>query len=99
MENESPKYLTCPWCIQGSNASIIKRAMGCGFDKNNKPYLWHILPQFKAKLLSMVHDELIIQCPKRFGQQVAEAVADAFKRAAAEVIVSGCHGSGMENLR
>jgi DNA polymerase I-like protein with 3'-5' exonuclease and polymerase domains len=73
-------------CIQGSNASIIKRAMGCGFDKNNKPYLWHILPQFKAKLLSMVHDELIIQCPKRFGQQVAEAVADAFKRAAAEVM-------------
>src|ERR1039458_3757329 len=73
-------------CIQGSNASIIKRAMGCGFDKNGKPYLWHILPQFKAKLLSMVHDELIIQCPKRFGKQVAEAVADAFKRAAAEVM-------------
>jgi len=75
-------------CIQGSNASIIKRAMSCGFDKNNKPYLWHILPQFKAKLLSMVHDELIIQCPKRFGKQVAEAVADAFKRAAAEVMHS-----------
>jgi DNA polymerase I-like protein with 3'-5' exonuclease and polymerase domains len=73
-------------CIQGSNASIIKRAMGCGFDKNNKPYLWHILPQFKAKLLSMVHDELIVQCPKRFGKQVAEAVANAFKRAAAEVM-------------
>ena len=73
-------------CIQGSNASIIKRAMGCGFDKDNKPYLWHILPQFKAKLLSMVHDELIVQCPKRFGKQVAEAVADAFKRAAAEVM-------------
>ena len=73
-------------CIQGSNASIIKRAMGCGFDKDNKPFLWHILPQFKAKLLSMVHDELIVQCPKRFGKQVAEAVADAFKRAAAEVM-------------
>jgi DNA polymerase I-like protein with 3'-5' exonuclease and polymerase domains len=73
-------------CIQGSNASIIKRAMGCGFDKDNKPYLWHILPQFRAKLLSMVHDELIIQCPKRFGKQVAEVVADAFKRAAAEVM-------------
>ena len=73
-------------CIQGSNASIIKRAMGCGFDKDNKPYLWHILSQFMAKLLSMVHDELIIQCPKRFGKQVAEAVADAFKRAAAEVM-------------
>ena len=73
-------------CIQGSNASIIKRAMGCGFDKDGKPYLWHLLPTLKAKLLSMVHDELIVQCPKRFGQRVAEEVADAFKRAAAEVM-------------
>jgi DNA polymerase I-like protein with 3'-5' exonuclease and polymerase domains len=73
-------------CIQGSNASIIKRAMGCGFDKDNKPFLWHILPQFKAKLLSMVHDELIIQTPKRHGETIARLVADAFKRAAAEVM-------------
>ena len=73
-------------CIQGSNASIIKRAMGCGFDKDGKPYLWHTLPQFYAKLLSMIHDELLIQCPKRFGKQVADLVADAFKRAAAEVM-------------
>jgi DNA polymerase I-like protein with 3'-5' exonuclease and polymerase domains len=73
-------------CIQGSNASIIKRAMGCGFDKDNKPFLWHTLPTYKAKLLSMVHDELIVQCPKRFGEKVAQLVADAFKRAAAEVM-------------
>jgi DNA polymerase I-like protein with 3'-5' exonuclease and polymerase domains len=73
-------------CIQGSNASIIKRAMGWGFDKNGKGYLWHLLPQYKAKLLSMVHDELIVQCPKRFGDEVARCIADAFKRAAAEVM-------------
>lgn len=73
-------------CIQGSNASIIKRAMGCGFDKDGKPYLWHLLPLYKAKLLSMVHDELIVQCPKRFGEKVAQLVADAFKRAASEVM-------------
>jgi DNA polymerase I-like protein with 3'-5' exonuclease and polymerase domains len=72
--------------IQGSNASIIKRSMGCGFDVKGQPYLWHTLPQFKAKLLSMVHDELIIQCPKRFGQKVGELVSDAFRRAAAEVM-------------
>jgi DNA polymerase I-like protein with 3'-5' exonuclease and polymerase domains len=72
--------------IQGSNASIIKRAMGSGFDKDNRPFLWHILPQYKAKLLSMVHDELIIQAPKRFGKQVAEEVVSAFKRAAQEVM-------------
>jgi DNA polymerase I-like protein with 3'-5' exonuclease and polymerase domains len=73
-------------CIQGSNASIIKRAMGCGFDKDGKPYLWHTLPKYKARLLSMIHDELLCQCPKRYGQQVAELVADAFRRAAAEVM-------------
>jgi DNA polymerase I-like protein with 3'-5' exonuclease and polymerase domains len=73
-------------CIQGSNASIIKRAMSCGFDAQGVPYLWHSLPKYKAKLLSMIHDELICQCPKRYGQQVAELVADAFRRAAAEVM-------------
>lgn len=73
-------------CIQGTNASIIKRAMGCGFDKDGKGYLWHLLPLFKARLLSMVHDELLIMCPKRFSKDVAACVADAFKRAAAEVM-------------
>jgi DNA polymerase I-like protein with 3'-5' exonuclease and polymerase domains len=73
-------------CIQGSNASIIKRSMGAGFDKNNVPYLWHTLPKLKAKLLSMIHDELIVQCPRRHGEAVAHLVADAFKRAAAEVM-------------
>jgi DNA polymerase I-like protein with 3'-5' exonuclease and polymerase domains len=73
-------------CIQGSNASIIKRAMGCGFDKNNIPYLWHSLPTYKALLVNMVHDELIVQCPRRFGKQVAELIASAFARAAAEVM-------------
>jgi DNA polymerase-1 len=73
--------------IQGTNADIIKRAMGCGFDKDGKPYLWHILePKFKAKLINMVHDELVVQCPKRFGQQVLEAIGDAYRRAAAEVM-------------
>jgi DNA polymerase I-like protein with 3'-5' exonuclease and polymerase domains len=60
--------------------------MGCGFDKDGKPYLWHTLPKYKARLLSMIHDELLCQCPKRYGQQVAELVADAFRRAAAEVM-------------
>jgi len=33
-----------------------------------------------------VHDELVLNCPKRFGQDVAQLVADSFKRAAAEVM-------------
>lgn len=73
-------------CIQATNADIIKRAMGCGFDKDGKPYLWHVLPKFRARLISMVHDELIVSCPKRFGSLVLATVGDAFKRAAAEVM-------------
>jgi DNA polymerase-1 len=60
--------------------------MGCGADKDGKFYLWHTLPQYKAKVVNMVHDELVLECPKRFGQQVADLVADAFARAAAEVM-------------
>lgn len=72
--------------VQGTNASMIKRAMSCGFDKNGNPYLWHSLPQYKAKLLNMVHDELVVQCPKRHGEKVAALVGDAFRRAASEVM-------------
>jgi len=72
--------------IQGTNASIIKRAMGCGFDKNGTPYLWHTLPKYKARIQNMVHDELVVHCPKRYGKIVLDLVGDAFKRAAAEVM-------------
>jgi DNA polymerase I-like protein with 3'-5' exonuclease and polymerase domains len=72
--------------IQGTNASICKRAMSCGFDALGKPYLWHILPKYGARLLSMIHDELLIACPKAYSKEVAELVADCFRRAAAEVM-------------
>jgi len=45
--------------------------------------LWHTLPLYKAKLIKFVHDELVVQCPKRYGQKVADLIGDAFKRAAA----------------
>jgi DNA polymerase I-like protein with 3'-5' exonuclease and polymerase domains len=44
------------------------------------------LPQFKPRLLNFVHDELVADCPKRFGEQVKQLIGDAFKRAAAEVL-------------
>lgn len=69
--------------IQGTNASIIKLAMGCGYDRDGIPYLWHTLPQYRTKLIKMVHDELVLQCPKQHAQIVAALVGDAFKRAAA----------------
>jgi DNA polymerase I-like protein with 3'-5' exonuclease and polymerase domains len=69
--------------IQGTNASIAKVAMGAGYDEEGKPFLWHTLPQFRARLIKFVHDELVVQCPKQYGQQVADLIGDAFKRAAA----------------
>jgi DNA polymerase I-like protein with 3'-5' exonuclease and polymerase domains len=70
--------------IQGANASIIKLAMGCGFDKAGREFLWHILPKLNAKILGLIHDELKVQCPKRLGDKVAFEIGDAFRRAAAE---------------
>lgn len=70
--------------IQGTNASIAKVAMGSGYCSNGKPFLWHTLPQYKARLIKFVHDELVVQCPKRYSKIVAALIGDAFKRAAAE---------------
>ncbi len=69
-------------CIQGTNATIAKLAMGSGCDKDGKPYLWVTLPQYRAKLVKFVHDELVIQAPKQYAQIVVELVGDAFKRSA-----------------
>ena len=68
--------------VQGTNATIAKLAMGCGFDEEGKPFLWHILPTFRSMLIKFVHDELVIQAPKQFAEKVAYAVQDAFLRAA-----------------
>lgn len=71
--------------IQGANASIAKLAMGTGFDTNeNKPYLWHILPLYNARLLKFVHDELVVKVAKSKAEQVAFEIGDAFRRAGAE---------------
>ena len=69
--------------IQSANATIIKIAMGAGFDKDGKPFLFHVFPKYKAKLQKMVHDELGIGVPTRFAEEVAQLTKDAIRRAAA----------------
>jgi DNA polymerase I-like protein with 3'-5' exonuclease and polymerase domains len=68
--------------IQATNASIAKKAMGAGYCPEGKPFLWHTLPQYRAKLIKFVHDELVVQCPKQYGEKVAALIGDAFRRAA-----------------
>lgn len=74
--------------IQGSNADIIKLAMGCGFDGEGKPFLWHLLPEFEAEYENMVHDELVIDAPDHDDncQKCFDVTADAMRRAGAVFI-------------
>jgi DNA polymerase I-like protein with 3'-5' exonuclease and polymerase domains len=71
--------------IQATNIDLAKRSLGSGFDASGRAYLWHLLPQYKAKMLSFVHDEIIVQCPKRFAEQVAALIQDAFRRSGDEI--------------
>jgi DNA polymerase I-like protein with 3'-5' exonuclease and polymerase domains len=72
--------------MQATNIDIAKLAMGCGYDPQGKPYLFHILPKYNARLVKFVHDELVAACPEEHGQAVAAEIADAFKRAASEAM-------------
>lgn len=69
--------------IQSANSTIIKAAMGSGTDPNGEPFLWHVFPKYKARLLAMIHDELKIAVPTRFAQELAGLIQSAFRRAAA----------------
>jgi DNA polymerase I-like protein with 3'-5' exonuclease and polymerase domains len=48
--------------IQGSGADMLKLALGCGFDDQGKPYLWHVLRRQGAKLVNNVYDEIVVEC-------------------------------------
>lgn len=75
--------------IQGTNADLIKLAMGCGFDPNGEPYLWHIVePVYGARLVNMVHDELVHECHEAAAENCKEQVENAMTRAGAEVVKS-----------
>lgn len=58
--------------IQGTNASLIKLSMA---------KLWKILPKYHARLQKMVHDELVINCPKIYAEEVANIMQEVFKEA------------------
>jgi DNA polymerase-1 len=72
--------------IQGSNADMAKIAMGCGFDKNGTPFMWHGLGQFQARLLNFVHDEFVVECPEEYAEACYHFVGDCMKRAGAELV-------------
>lgn len=74
--------------IQSTNSDIIKLAIGSGYSPSKMPYLFHTLPLVKGKLLAMVHDEILVQCPIRFGNLTAKMIGRAFAVAASEKMKS-----------
>jgi DNA polymerase I-like protein with 3'-5' exonuclease and polymerase domains len=75
--------------IQSGGSVLMKRAMGCGFDDNGKPYLWHQLEtDYGALLENFVYDEFVVESPEQHGQVVSKVVADAIIRAGAEIVKS-----------
>ena len=60
--------------IQGTSAEIAKLAM---IRLNER--LWHHYPN--AFLVNMIHDELVVECPKEDGEAVAAIVVEEMERA------------------
>jgi DNA polymerase I-like protein with 3'-5' exonuclease and polymerase domains len=73
--------------IQGTGADLMLLAMGCGFDPNGKPYLWHILePMYGALLENYVYDEFVVESPEEHSESVSDAIESAIIRAGAEFV-------------
>jgi DNA polymerase I-like protein with 3'-5' exonuclease and polymerase domains len=71
-------------CYQGTAADLMKTAMGCGFDQDGKPFLWHILePQYGALIENYVYDEFVVESPEEHSEKVSELVSDAIIQAGA----------------
>jgi DNA polymerase I-like protein with 3'-5' exonuclease and polymerase domains len=73
--------------IQGTNADMAKLAMGCGFDSNGKPFLWHTLePEYGALIENFVHDEIVAEARDEVAEPAFHAIGDAMQRAGAEFV-------------
>jgi DNA polymerase-1 len=74
--------------IQGGNTDVFKLAVGCGFDPDGKPYLWHQMPTYGAELVNAVYDEVDIETPEETAEPCSVAVEDCIRRAGAEFMTS-----------
>jgi hypothetical protein len=79
--------------IQGTGADMMKLAMGCGFDPNGNPYLWHLLePLYGALLEIYVYDEFMVETPEEHCETVGGpegvggVISDAIIRAGAQFV-------------
>jgi DNA polymerase I-like protein with 3'-5' exonuclease and polymerase domains len=78
---------------QGTAADLMKQAMGCGFDPDGNPYLWHILePEYGALLVNYIYDEFVVETPEAHSEAVGGpsgkggVLSDGIIRAGAEFV-------------
>ena len=72
--------------VQGGNGDLMKLAIGCGFDSNGVPFLWHTLePELGGLLENMVHDEIVVEGPEENAEKIKTAKQDAILRAGREI--------------
>lgn len=74
--------------IQGLGTDMLKLALGCGYDSNNKAYLWHELRKHKAKLVCCPYDEIMVESPEEVAKEVGEIVKDCMVRSAKTFVKS-----------
>jgi DNA polymerase-1 len=68
--------------IQGTGSEMLKIAIGCGFDPEGKPFLWHTLePEYDALLVNEVHDEIVSEAHEHNAKAVKNLMLDAMLRA------------------
>jgi len=67
--------------IQGTGCDMLKMAMGCGFDENGKPFLWHYMDELGMFLENNVYDELLIEVPEQNVEKALKVIDDCMVRA------------------
>lgn len=72
--------------IQGTAADMLKLAMGCGRDPQGKPYLWHVLRQYGAKLVNNVYDEIVVECPEDKVNELGPIISERMCTAAGQFV-------------
>jgi DNA polymerase-1 len=70
--------------IQGTNADILKVALGSWVMDDGFKFMWHWLwDEFRAEIVNVVHDEFVVECPDEFVEQCYDRIGEAINRAGA----------------
>lgn len=87
VNSETHKFMSNGIVTHNSNADMVKRAVGCGFDVEGAAYMWQRLePEFDAYLLNIVHDECVVEAWEHNAKEVFDFVCDCMFRGGNEFL-------------